>query len=106
MTSAHTPGPWTADFEEDVALFPDHTPIDAPKWGALAQVVTSIEGEGHDAKNKEGVANLHLILAAPDMLEALRAIIEFWSHGTPVFPGSLVAEEVISILARIDGENT
>ena len=46
--------------------------VSAPKWDALAQVVTMLEDEPN-ADCEEGMANVRLIAAAPELYEALKA---------------------------------
>lgn len=40
---------------------------------------------------------------APDMLETLEALMEFWDNGTPVFPGSLVVDDARKLIAKARG---
>lgn len=61
---AHTPGPWMTD-DETV----NHGPIIIQRDGSLE--VAAIYGEGKDQR----AANARLIAAAPDLLEALQALI-------------------------------
>lgn len=66
----HTPGPWwveiTTPTGEPLSYYSE---VSGNKWGALAQVVTAMDGEG--GLCAEGVANARLIAAAPELLEAL-----------------------------------
>jgi hypothetical protein len=39
---------------------------------------------------------------APRALELLREMAEYWTHGTPIHPGSLVAGEVRQLLRDVD----
>jgi hypothetical protein len=67
----HTPGPWTCKREYD-----GYAEVDGPlnsrgQWYDFAKVVTIVEGK----ESAEGRANLNLILAAPDLLAALRELV-------------------------------
>lgn len=80
----HTTGPWTV---ESVATFEARSGLSrrelgitsgnavistvADKWLALCQVATHVE----KLKDKEGLANAHLIAAAPELLEALKELL-------------------------------
>lgn len=66
---AHTPGPWKVFPTTDKG----YSAISSVKWFALAEVVTRIEGDKEDCPT--GLANAHLIAAAPDMLAVLKAMI-------------------------------
>jgi hypothetical protein len=82
----HTSGPWVSmtplDLEVDTGLSrrdmgarTGNAVISSfeNRWIALAQVATHVEGR----KSSEGVANAYLISAAPDMLDALTAVLLF-----------------------------
>lgn len=69
MTTKHTPGPWLATgWENTVVNIPD-----THHGGHLTICVYPASGQ---APRSEAVANARLIAAAPDMLEALKAIAE------------------------------
>lgn len=64
--SKHTPGPWTL-----VKVPASRTwEIHAPTWRDLADVFGNAASDLHE----EGSANARLIAAAPELLEALKAI--------------------------------
>ena len=71
----HTPGPWEVERRTGK---PDHWQINGVnqdlgcQWRGLAMIYTS----GSWADDPEGLANAHLIAAAPDMLEALEDIVD------------------------------
>lgn len=44
-----------------------------------------------------------LFIAAPDLLAACEAIMEFLSNGTPVHPGALVQAEVFNAIRKAKG---
>lgn len=64
----HTPGPWEITRSFD----PGYKNISAPKHTALAQVVWCMEDEERSPMCE---ANAHLIAAAPELLEALEALV-------------------------------
>ena len=68
----HTPGPWKFEHSEDIDL-PNHVAISANTHTMLAQVVWKME---NDEYSPQCEANARLIAAAPDLLEALEAIID------------------------------
>lgn len=68
--SAHTPGPWAADFGEAYA-------VTAPDKGRVA-ICTNLKGAhgmGGRRTGDEVEANARLIAAAPDLLEALEVLV-------------------------------
>lgn len=67
----HTAGPWRIERERGSAI------ICAPGWTGLAEVVTHTNTIGDAAlkSHPEGEANVLLIVAAPDLLAALRATV-------------------------------
>lgn len=80
--SKHTPGPWTlgpssVDYQGRPSSFIDPTcrSLTGAGWNEFAHVVVRLEGDDFD--NPQGVANARLIAAAPDLLEALRELVEF-----------------------------
>jgi hypothetical protein len=74
----HTPGPWRATPSDDGPSFVD---IHADDWGAFARVVVRMEDD--DANSPEGLANVNLFLAAPDLLKAVKVAKDFFIN-----PGS------------------
>tara|TARA_R110000868_G_scaffold263743_2_gene522389 strand:- start:2007 stop:2321 length:315 start_codon:yes stop_codon:yes gene_type:complete len=68
MTEAHTPGPWLVQAERN-GTFTVWTR--QPYTGSLATVIDEDINGPYPAK-----ANARLIAAAPDMLEALRRMVE------------------------------
>jgi hypothetical protein len=67
--SAHCPGPWTIGKRSRGG----YTSINADGWQSLAKVVTVMEGDNRPFS--EGVANAHLIAAAPDLLASLQVML-------------------------------
>lgn len=69
MSSAHTPGPWKAHFEE--AYY-----VTGPDLGRVAMMMNlkGAHGMAGRRSGEESAANARLIAAAPDLLEALQAV--------------------------------
>lgn len=73
----YTRGPWKcnrrAPFGEDYNTdkMRSTLAIDSANWASLAQVVVMV----NESPSAEGVANAHLIAAAPDLYEALNLIL-------------------------------
>lgn len=67
MTTQHTPGPWTRK-----RAIPDDDTISRLVFAGddLIATVHDLDGAGHEA-----FANARLISAAPELLEALRAML-------------------------------
>lgn len=67
----HTPGPWSAQLNAPTAAIPGHL-IEA---GDVRHPVALLwEGVGTKGKPRQ-IANAHLIAAAPELLDALRAAV-------------------------------
>lgn len=98
--AAHTPGPWVADFGEAFHIRP-------PEGGTLAQV-TFLKGRGGLGGRRDAdecAANARLIAAAPDLLEALEAMLSH-SDGWDVTQlrkrwGEQVVNEILTARAAI-----
>lgn len=71
----HTPGPWTT-FPQHFSTVPDGEDPDT-YVGANGKAVCTVSTWGADyANDTEAQANARLIAAAPEMLEALRALFD------------------------------
>jgi hypothetical protein len=70
--SGHTLGPWRLDHSDAVDLR-NHVGISSESHSLLAQIVWKMDD---DERSPSCEANAHLISAAPDLLEALQAIIK------------------------------
>ena len=64
----HTPGPWIMNCE---SIFQEN---------AMGNVVMIASCGGSALKHEEQLANAQLISAAPEMLEALKAVYEDWGN--------------------------
>jgi hypothetical protein len=73
MTDKHTPGPWVAQPD----LFDGYFYIEAASGAVIAEVFPWQAGDMDGAG--EADANARLIEAAPELLEALEALIECYT---------------------------
>lgn len=97
MSAKHTPGTWTVSNEESPLDFQMEVRVMA---GAV-QICYFIESD------KETIANANLIAAAPDLLEALKAVLDElvgpdlsgYDVGSPV-------DKARSAIAKATGEAT
>ena len=90
MTTKHTPGPWhtseppiITDARNDVLIEPKLCQIGlyAPS-GLLSFIVTELDDDPTDDLTiAEAQANARLIAAAPELLEALQAMIRYGEDG-------------------------
>lgn len=85
METKHTPGPWTAHYAASDALFVGPPDGDAP---VICDLVSRLDQYDEETKTytqvfqDEDLANAHLIAAAPDLLEALKSLMEAASDGS------------------------
>ena len=85
---AHTPGPWRA--EKLHPKYPD-TLVRYVEAGAYYEVATLYGGGLEKETARSAIeANASLIAAAPELLEALAAISEMYSHAWDREDGALV----------------
>ena len=75
--SGHTLGPWEIDQEYLGDSLVNHVPISSKKHGSLAQVVWVMEDDKYLGLNSPTCeANARLIAAAPELLDALKLMLE------------------------------
>ena len=74
--SEHTAGPWKIDKAARALRNAGTVEINAHDWDALAVVYVRTVCE----PSSEGEANARLIAAAPDLLESLQNIAEYWNQ--------------------------
>jgi hypothetical protein len=102
-TTQHTPGPWES---HGCAIYTEETWQEGKRAGGALVGSTFYDRSDPDSDaipSDEQIANARLIAAAPEMLEALEALAEYWQHGTPVHPGALVAREAQAAIAKAKG---
>lgn len=89
-----TPGPWTLKIQYGIGF------INSKDWDQLAGVIVKMTGDRNI--DPIGMANAHLITAAPDMYEILHDIAT--AHG----PGTLASDELFermnTVLLKAGGE--
>lgn len=61
---------------------------------------------GGDTVRVPDTENGNLFAAAPELLETLEALMEFWDNGHPVHAGALLVNETREIIAKAKGETT
>jgi hypothetical protein len=94
----HTPGPWTTEQPSGLTNpEPNWLPIYAPKWWHLAKVVVELDGE----RSEEGEANARLIAAAPELLEACKAIADHYDEDE-ILSGDL--NKLRAAIAKAEGK--
>jgi hypothetical protein len=99
--SKHTPGPWhTGDINEHgaITIYSDESNYVASAYLARWSSAWTPEETLHSPDNVEAVANAHLIAAAPDLLAACEAYIE-WRADMEV-----IQERMRAAIAKARGE--
>jgi hypothetical protein len=72
MTTKHTPGPWASNkYTTSVSV-----PLKAIDCERIGFSIVFVNGH----REKEAAANARLIAAAPDLLEALKEMLEVWEE--------------------------
>ena len=84
----HTPGPWILVKAPRSRTWE----LSAQGWKQFANVYGNTDPE----LNRQGEANARLIAAAPDLLEALKAIRQAFQSGTAMFVAQDMAEAAIA----------
>ena len=90
--SKHTPGPWTAP--EASGLITGYIWAHEPYGGIVAQVE---DGGQVPYDQEQRKANAHLIAAAPELLEALKSLVEDCSPEVASKPGSWLRQAFLAI---------
>lgn len=86
MTQKHTPGPWEIGFSQ----------INAGKHDCIVQFGFNIR------ENPKAYANAALIAAAPDLLEALKALSRIVTNSELAFtPENVTAQ---TLIAKVEGK--
>lgn len=94
MKIKHTPGPWILSDTTKAG----NRKVSGYGWDYFANVTVRMDGTA--ANCEEGEANARLIAAAPDLLAALKAIVEF-HQGSKV--GKAVQETARAAIAKSEG---
>lgn len=89
MTTKHTPGPWVVTKAKHGVDMNHHiVALVAPDRDDRALVVHTPHGSDAQAD-----ANVRLIAAAPELLEALEAVVAEWDALYPFFPTEAKIED-------------
>ena len=105
-TATHTPGPWT--YRPCTIGHPNNrrNPIVSSEGNYIARVCSQestlpgMTSRAPDAATAE--ANARLIAAAPALLVACRAALEYWDNGTPIHPGALIVDDFRAAIAQAE----
>ncbi len=95
-----TKGPWTVGKRKDKNRGSAKAYIDGFSWDGLASVWVRLQNK--DMDSDEGVANAHLIAAAPDLYAALAEIMHMRSTAAGVTREA--ADRARAALAKARGE--
>ncbi len=88
----HTPGPWSSYSDDPPEVHNPTIHVEAPDWGDVA----TLGGGPLEIRQ----ANAYLIAAAPELLAALRGMLDAWvklGNDSPSMPGF---EKTIAEVAR------
>jgi hypothetical protein len=99
-TAKHTPGPWKLRGHRDDQSGRTISTISTAGGAELLTFPQHVCGRTFP----ELYANARLIAAAPELLEALERLAEYWQNGSPVCAGSEVAKDAIAAIAKARGE--
>lgn len=88
METKHTPGPW---INETYSVVASNTPVDGGDIICEAPLI-------FDDSMRRWQANARLIAAAPELLDALKAIRDGWEHNL-----SEAMAQVNAAIAKVEG---
>lgn len=98
--SKHTPGPWCLSDESPMIIEDKHK--------VIVGSASTYPHSGYFPSENEAKANARLIAAAPDLLEALKSIAEFWNrdHNEKALIGACwhAVETAEAAIAKAEGE--
>lgn len=87
MSGVHTPGPWRYDVESEAVFYDD------------GNICPNIAFLNENTSGEQNLADARLIAAAPDLLEALRAVDLFSAKP----PSGEVSAQISRAIARATG---
>jgi L-alanine-DL-glutamate epimerase-like enolase superfamily enzyme len=105
MTTQHTPGPWIGAGPSFGDQFPRYTTeitTEDERYGDGHIQICELPFHHHDEENE---ANARLIAAAPDLLEALKDIVEFWDSIVPTDAVNQMHINARAAIAKATGES-
>ena len=95
----HTPGPWLWELTQTEHQWNRHGGyIDGN--GSHKVPIAEICWQESSGTAK---ANARLIKKAPEMLSMLKQLAQFTDNTTPIYPGSLLDDDLHALLAEIEG---
>ena len=97
MITHHTPGPW--HYSPDVSLHNTALVYGADKY------LVADAGRIHRRQPEEQIANAKLIAAAPDLLDALRDMTEFYAQVTASPDEDSVLAAARAAIAKAEGRS-
>jgi hypothetical protein len=105
----HTPGPWYPGHLGSESKCQCTSVVSEAYFGSICQVSTNngktVSEGGNDAPPKnEAIANMHLIAASPDMLQALKSCAHVMHVSNPLLYANTVAAARAAI-AKAEGRS-
>lgn len=99
--SKHTKGPWTADIVDDMLWEINSSGAD---WASIAEVTANILGALR-VSTEDAEANAWLIAAAPELLEACKAILASAPNQVmrDTHPYAIALKAVRAAIAKAEG---
>lgn len=81
--SKHTPGPWRVIIDDTGGPFSGWPSVEAPDEIDAAVVLRAgfAQEFNQPFSQREALANAHLIAAAPDLLKALKGMVDYVKNG-------------------------
>lgn len=107
MKAKHTPGPWAVEFNNPLSIIPYSHSLKAAH-GAFKPIAIIFEGGGLEGR-PEQKANAKLLAAAPDLLETLTFIKDFFENRFEPWPDnkmgkSEMSDKIKKVIAKATGE--
>ena len=93
-TLKHTPGPWHTSREMLFDVWAENPRPDAPR--AIYKIVTQVRGPDEEV----GEANARLIAAAPELLGALRDLVQLIDHQHAIRPDARFLPDATGFMPR------
>jgi len=116
MTTQHTPGPWRIAEMHGLGLYMNDVAVSVVQADEAAEEDRPIQhiafvschadykrGTGHKAQCAERDANARLIAAAPDLLEALKAVMEALIADLPQAEGGPTVQGALAVIDKAEG---
>lgn len=91
MSAKHTPGPWRATLVNDTGWAVGPNTADGPDYVADVHMLTT------GRSDEDSAANARLIAAAPELLDALRALV------STERPWDEVHDQALRAIAKAEG---